>query len=99
MANNRMYLGCKLCGEMFYLAKYYPFEWFRSSLMPGEEAEKKLINTSMGKKFEKFMDDHSEHDNERIQEVGEEIFELIYENNPKVIIDHSNYPLTYEPWT
>ena len=55
MANNRMYLKCSLCGEEFYLAKYYPSTgWYLSTAKsPNHEKE------TFGEVFAEFLDKHS----------------------------------------
>lgn len=55
MANNRMYLKC-LCGESFYLVKYYPSTgWYQSTgleALPSEAALDYMV------RFADFLDAH-----------------------------------------
>ena len=67
MANNRMWLRCKVCEGGFMIAKTMNAGWYYNG--PAKEYEERM---------EKFLDDHDEcsfsHDYE-----DQEIFELIYE--------------------
>jgi len=66
MANNRMFMGCKICGECCFMAKYFIGEFWYSNNQ--EETSKELYN---------FLYKHM-HNNE-YYEV--ETFEIAYETN------------------
>lgn len=69
MANNRMFLKCKLCGERFMIGKYYPVSW----AWP--------IDID---RYNEFLDKHDQHNAIEYQgDLGmeAEFYELEYENS------------------
>lgn len=70
MANNRMFLGCKICGACHYLAKWYP-----GTPWSANNPEKR------GDMLNKFLEDHIHYDdNKRNDDDDEEYFEIVYES-------------------
>jgi hypothetical protein len=70
MAHNLMFLKCKMCGEKFCIAKYYPFNWFRHR----DVDELDLFLNKHNKCCINFMGDCID---------GAQIFELEYDNLEK----------------
>lgn len=69
MANNLMFLRCKVCNEKFCIAKYYPCDWFRRRKV---------------EQFDSFLEKHTDccaSYNDCIN--GAQIFELEYDNEEK----------------
>lgn len=44
MANNRIYLKCKACGETFYLGKHYGAGWYYDNYYPEKGSLEKQLN-------------------------------------------------------
>ena len=70
MANNRMYLRCKACGETFFLGKRFGGGYYIGQY-------EKYKGVSLMDRLNKFYDDH-----EYCGENGPDCFELIYEETP-----------------
>lgn len=67
MANNRVYLSCKECGEKIFLAKYFPSQgWYNEK-------------DDHAKKFEAFLEKHSHHKTLFGLDDGNVPFELYWE--------------------
>jgi hypothetical protein len=75
MANNRMFLKCGVCGEVFHLAKYYP--------TPGWYVPRHYHNRSLND----FLDAHM-HD--AFSGVGPRHFELGYEHAGESAFRHTS---------
>jgi len=74
MANNRRFLGCKICGEGHYLAKWYPgTPWGANTV------EKR------GAMFNEFLEKHLHYENDKRNDGDDgEYFELVYETHPTI---------------
>ena len=70
MANNRMSLRCKICGEEIVIAKYYPNQWyqFRSKLDEFFNEHQFCVYAASDEKLEELNCDI------------EHLYELIYEH-------------------
>ena len=85
MANNRMYLRCRKCGETLMLAKYYPTTgytvfnpFYKSSLMDAFfEVHKYCGNSRNNDSFKKFNKDYPLPPLEEIAE--ENNFDIVYD--------------------
>lgn len=71
MANNRMYLRCKACGEIFFLGKRFGNGYYISQY-------EQYKGVPLMERLNKFYDDH-----EWCGDAGLDCFELIYEFPPK----------------
>lgn len=71
MANNRMYLRCKACGEIFFLGKRFGNGYYISQY-------EQYKGVPLMERLNKFYDDH-----EWCGDAGLDCFELIYEVPPK----------------
>lgn len=86
MANNRMWLRCKVCRGALFLAKTMNAGWYF-----GGDAE------AYGNRVEKFLDDH---DQCSFEDEDQEIFELVYEVSGKFQYHYETNPETgYEEVT
>lgn len=76
MANNRMFIGCKLCGECCFIGKWYPGgPWYANNPIKN------------GEYMYKFFEDHDHH---RAMIVdNEETFEIVYESNKTLQYTHN----------
>jgi hypothetical protein len=69
MANNRMFLTCKHCGEKFCLGKYYPISW---------TSRINVID------FNDWLEKHDRHSSDRYDGdlgMGANFYELTYETS------------------
>lgn len=57
MANNRLYLKCNLCGERFYMAKYYPSSGWYTNLSDMTTEEEGVL--AWYNDLQEFFDEHS----------------------------------------
>jgi hypothetical protein len=66
MADNLMFLKCKICGKEFCISKYYPIGWFYHKDV---------------KQYNKFLNEHDECC-AKLDNVltGSQAFELVYDN-------------------
>lgn len=71
MANNRMYLRCKACGEIFFLGERFGNGYYISQY-------EQYKGVPLMERLNKFYDDH-----EWCGDAGLDCFELIYEVPPK----------------
>ena len=82
MANNRIYLVCKVCGDYYAIAKYYPDTgWYSNG---GDN----LIG------FEDFLEKHSNHRKEKgcdylYDNEGGDIFTMVHESDD--IVEEINF--------
>lgn len=72
MADNRMYLHCKACGEDFFLGKHYSDGWFCLNYRPEEGSFLERLNA--------FYDKHCYCNGYPL-----ECFEIQYEDAPTII--------------
>lgn len=71
MANNRLYIRCKECGKIHFIAKHYSDGWYTDEIYEG-------FNESAAKFLNNIYDEHDVCF--ALSNYGDEIFELITED-------------------